>query len=132
MLQIQIDVKASSLKPMLDLSIKNANTTDYGQLTTDTSRVFTFLKALALAGYPDFSYLFSSEKPGPLGHIRDIWLCLGVLCLKSQIPSTKSQINFKFQYSIVRPRGSRQVTKTFQPETLFGFLNFGYCYLFDI
>jgi hypothetical protein len=31
--------------------------------------------------------------------------------IKSQIPSTKLQINLKFQYSIVRPRGSRQVTK---------------------
>jgi hypothetical protein len=26
------------------------------------------------------------------------WLCFGVLCLKIQIPSTKFQINFKFQY----------------------------------
>ncbi len=31
--------------------------------------------------------------------------------IKSQIPSTKLQINLKFQYSIVRSRGSRQVTK---------------------
>ena len=55
--------------------------------------------------------------------VRDIWLCFGVLCLKSQIPSTKLQINHKFQYSM---------TKTFQDETLFGFSNFGHCYLFDI
>jgi hypothetical protein len=29
--------------------------------------------------------------------VRDIWFCLGVLYLKSQIPSTKLQINQKFQ-----------------------------------
>jgi hypothetical protein len=44
-------------------------------------------------------------------------LALEFLCLKSQIPSTKSQINLKFQYSM---------TKTFQDETLFGFSNFGH------
>ncbi len=63
------------------------------------------------------------EKLGPLGQARDIWLNLGVLCLKSQIPSTKLQINLKFQYSM---------TKTFQDETLFGFSNFGHWELFDI
>jgi hypothetical protein len=67
--------------------------------------------------------LFCPEKPGPLGQVRDRWLCLGVLCLKSQIPSTKLQINFKFQYSM---------TKTFQDETLFGISNFGHWKLFDI
>jgi len=41
--------------------------------------------------------LFCPKKPGPLGQVRDIWLCLGVLCLKSQIPSTKLQINSKSQ-----------------------------------
>jgi hypothetical protein len=46
-----------------------------------------------------------------------------ILCLKSQIPSTKLQINLKFQYSM---------TKTFQDETLFGFSNFGHWKLFDI
>jgi len=40
---------------------------------------------------------------------------------KSQIPSTKLQINLKFQYSM---------TETFHDETLFGFLNFGHCDLF--
>jgi hypothetical protein len=77
-----------------------------------------------------------------LGQVRDRWLCLGVLCLKSQIPSTppkerragKLQINppaiarhdragLKFQYSM---------TKTFQDETLFGIWNFGHWKLFDI
>jgi len=29
--------------------------------------------------------------------VRDIWLCLGVLCLKSQIPSTKKQTSSKLQ-----------------------------------
>ncbi len=67
-------------------------------------------------------HLFSPEKPSPLGQVRDVWLCLGVLCLKSQIPSTKLQINFKFQYSMTKPSRPR----------LFGFLNFGHCYLFDI
>ena len=38
-------------------------------------------------------YLLCPKKLGPLGQVRDIWLCLGVLCLKSQIPSTKLQIN---------------------------------------
>jgi hypothetical protein len=41
---------------------------------------------------------------------------LAVLCLKIQIPSTKLQINLKFQYSI---------TKTFQDKALFGFSNLG-------
>jgi len=46
-----------------------------------------------------------------------------ILCLKSQIPSTKLQINLKSQYSM---------TKTFQDETLFGISNFGHWKLFDI
>ncbi len=79
------------------------------------------------------SILFCSEKPGPspqcgifdgpclsrIAGVRVLRLCLGVLCLKSQIPSTKLQINHKFQYSM---------TKTFHNETLFGFSNFGHCY----
>ncbi len=69
------------------------------------------------------SHLFCLEKPGPLVQVRDRWLCLGVLCLKSQITSTKSQINLKLQYSM---------TKTFQGETLFGFSNFGHWKLFVI
>jgi hypothetical protein len=36
-------------------------------------------------------------KTCPLGQVRDRWLCLGVWCLKSQIPSTKLQINLKLQ-----------------------------------
>jgi hypothetical protein len=69
-----------------------------------------------------------------MGQAGDRWLCLGVLCLKSQIPSTKLQINppaitrheragIKFQYSM---------TKTFHEETLFEFSNFGHWTLFDI
>jgi len=57
------------------------------------------------------------------GQTRPRWLCRGVLCLKSQIPSTKLQINLKIQYSM---------TKTFHGETLFGFSNFGPWKLFDI
>jgi len=55
-------------------------------------------------------YLFCPEKPGPsprcgifdgpclsrIAGVRDRWLCLGVLCLKSQIPSTKLQIQNRF------------------------------------
>ena len=40
--------------------------------------------------------------------------------MKSQIPSTKLQTNFKFQYSM---------TKT---KNRFGISNFGHCDLFDI
>jgi len=39
---------------------------------------------------------FALKNPRIAG-VRDIWLCLGVLCLKSQIPSTKLQINSKSQ-----------------------------------
>jgi hypothetical protein len=63
------------------------------------------------------------KKFSALDKVKDRWLCLWVLCLKSQIPSTKLQINFKFQYSM---------TKTFQDETLFGISNFGHWDLFDI
>jgi hypothetical protein len=84
-----------------------------------------------------YAILFCPEKPGPSPRggifngpclssnagVRDRWLCLGVLCLKSQIPSTKCQINFKFQYTM---------TKTFQHKPLFGFSNFGHWELFDI
>jgi len=55
-----------------------------------------------------------------LGHVRVLLLCLGVLCLKSQIPSTKSQINHKFQI----PNRFKAIV------FLFGILNFGHCYLF--
>ena len=54
--------------------------------------------------------------------ISGYWI-KGILCLKSQIPITKLQINLKFQYSM---------TKIFQDETLFGFSNFGHWDLFDI
>ena len=84
--------------------------------------------------------LLCPEKPGPLGQVRGIWLCLGVLCLKSQIPSTppkrrragKLQIKFKFQYSTRGASACAARDQIFQAETLFGFLNFGYCDLFDI
>jgi len=72
---------------------------------------------------PVGNILFCPEKPGPLGQVRVIRLFLGVLCLKSQIPSTKSQINLKFQYSM---------TETLQGEILFGFSNFGHWKLFVI
>jgi hypothetical protein len=76
-----------------------------------------------LEGKEFFTFTLNNWSSGPPARrayasesqVRDRWLCLGVLCLKSQIPSTKSQINHKFQYSM---------TKTFQDETLFGFSNF--------
>jgi len=54
------------------------------------------------------------------------------LCPKSQIPSTKLQINLKFQYSTRGASACAARDQTFQDETLFGFSNFGHCYLFDI
>jgi len=35
--------------------------------------------------------------PARLAGVGDIWLCLGVLYLKSQIPSTKKQTSSKLQ-----------------------------------
>jgi hypothetical protein len=60
------------------------------------------MKNLVLWARPEFSssaleHLFCHEKPGPLGQARVFQLCLGVWCLKSQIPSTKLQINLKLQ-----------------------------------
>jgi hypothetical protein len=43
----------------------------------------------------------------------------------SKITNAKHQITNKFQIPIFNDQ-------TFQAETLFGFLNFGHCYLFDI
>jgi hypothetical protein len=76
--------------------------------------------------------IYLALKTYPLGQVKDVWLCLGVLCLKSQIPSTKLQINFKFQYSTRGASACAARDQTFQAETLFGFLNFGYCYFVDI
>ena len=78
-------------------------------------------------------FLFNLEKPGPsphggifdgpclsrIGGVRVTRLCLRVWCFKSQIPSTKLQINLKFQIS------NRFKAIVF----LFGILNFGHCYL---
>jgi len=66
------------------------------------------------------SILFSPEKPGPLGQAKDIWLCLRVFCLKSQIPSTKKQTSSKLQAPNLK-----KILK-------FVVLNFGHCDLFDI
>jgi len=65
--------------------------------------------------------LWDRRRSRPAG-VRDGWLCFGVF-LKSQIPSTKIQINHKLQYSM---------TKTFQDETLFGISNFDHWKLFGI
>jgi len=46
---------------------------------------------------------FCPEKPGPLGQVRVLRLSLEVLYLKSQIPSTKLQINLKFQTPNSKP-----------------------------
>jgi len=77
-------------------------------------------------------FLFLYEQHDDLGHAcpavrrSGIGVCLGVLCLKSQIPSNKLQIKHKSQYSM---------TKTFRDERVwifFGFLNFGHWNFFDI
>ena len=69
--------------------------------------------------------LFCPEKPGPLGQVRVLRLCLGTLYQKIQAPSTKLQINLKFQYPISE-------IVVFLSDHKFGILNFGHCYLFDI
>jgi hypothetical protein len=38
-----------------------------------------------------------------VARVKTIRLCLGVLCLKSQIPSTKSQTNLKLQIPNFKP-----------------------------
>jgi len=68
--------------------------------------------------------LFDFRKPSPLGQVRDRWLCLGCLCLKSQIPSTKLQTNLKFQYPMT------ETTGMFVLGDYVRVLNFGHCYLF--
>ena len=70
--------------------------------------------------------LFCPEKPGPLGQVRDRWLCLGVLCLKSQIPSTKLQINLKLQITNSKP--VQRAAQVLAPRERLFFL-FGICYL---
>jgi hypothetical protein len=76
--------------------------------------------------------LFCPEKLGPLGQVKNRWLCLGVLCLKSKIPSTKLQINHKFQITNSKP--VQRAAKVLAPRErlffLFGVLNFGHCFLF--
>jgi hypothetical protein len=56
-----------------------------------------------------------------LGQIRDIWLCLGVFCLKSQIPSTKFQGNSKLQAPHQKDGGQANLKEI--PK--FVILNFG-------
>jgi len=59
---------------------------------------------------------------------RDRWLCLGVLCLKSQIPSTKLQINLKLQITNSKPvqRAAQVLAPHERLFFLFGILNFGH------
>jgi hypothetical protein len=87
----------------------------------------SFHSSVFMLSHPSFSpgppVKFDGPKLSRIMGVYDIRLCLGVLCLKSQIPSTKLQINIKFQYSM---------TKTFQDDSLFGFSNFGHWKLFDI
>jgi hypothetical protein len=60
---------------------------------------------------------------------------LGVLCLKSQIPSTKSQINPKSQASnskqISNSKPVQRAAQALAPRErlffMFGILNFGHC-----
>ena len=64
--------------------------------------------------------------------VRDRWLCVGVLYLKQQIPSTKLQINFKSKASnskqISNPKPvqrAAQVLALRERFFLFGVLDFG-------
>jgi len=52
--------------------------------------------------------LFYLEKPGPLSEAKILCLYREVLCLKSQIPSTKFQINHKFQYSMTKTLNQKE------------------------
>jgi hypothetical protein len=42
-----------------------------------------------LSGLPAVD--FFPEKPGPLGQVKDRWLCLGFLCLKDERPTSKGE-----------------------------------------
>jgi hypothetical protein len=57
----------------------------------------------------------------------------GVLCLKSQIPSTKLQINLKLQITNSKPvqRAAQVLAPRERLFFLFGILNFGHYYMFD-
>jgi hypothetical protein len=87
----------------------------------------SFHSSVFMLSHPSFlpgpPVKFDGPKLSRIVGVCDIRLCLGVLCLKSQIPSTKLQINIKFQYSM---------TKTIRDEALFGISNFGHWTLFDI
>jgi hypothetical protein len=74
-----------------------------------------------------------------LDQARDNWLCLGVLCLKSQIPSTKLQINSKSQAPNSKPIQSdcffvwdlefrSRAAQALAPRVVI-YLFFGICYL---
>ena len=58
----------------------------------------------------------------------------GVLCLKSQIPSTKLQINLKLQITNSKPvqRAAQVLALRERLFFLFGISNFGHWTLFDI
>jgi len=63
-----------------------------------------------------------------MGQDRDTRLCLGVLCLKSQIPSTKKQTSSKLQAPHQKDGGQANLKEI----SKFVILNFGYCDLFVI
>jgi len=42
-----------------------------------------------------YMFLLCPEKPGPLGQVRDIWLCPGVLCLKKEHRTSNFQRRIK-------------------------------------
>jgi len=68
------------------------------------------------------AYLLCPEKPPHCGGQRYLALPWSFV---SKITNSKHQITNKIQIPIFNDQ-------TFQAETLFGFLNFGYCDLFDI
>jgi len=78
---------------------------------TESTEVIFYLVLKNLSSGPSLSRLAG---------VKDVWLCLGVLCLKSQNTSTKKQTSSKLQAP-----NSKEIPK-------FVIWNFGYCDLFVI
>ena len=57
-----------------------------------------------------YMFLLCPEKPGPLGQVRDRWLCLGVLCLKKERRTSNVESRYAFGVSILMnlPAASRR------------------------
>jgi hypothetical protein len=55
------------------------------------------ISSLGIMTFP----LFCPEKPGPLGQVRDRWLCLGLLCLKDEHRTSNVELWYAFGVSIL-------------------------------